>query len=265
MSPQTETNTLERIRDSSSNERWQKAQCSELTFWSGRARSPESGDSPVGLARKADKLLSQLNISLEDICQSSINVLDLGCGPMGFNIGLHYLAKTLTLSCPQLFNLDPLIHDYREIYPDFRGITKADVTSVEELGANDKFEFIVLENVIDHIAQPKPIIRQLRDKLTDSGRLLITCHTIPSLLRPTEPILNAIDPPHPHHFTHEYLEGMIEDLGYSLNTSFTINLRESHPDFSLSTVAKQRSFRSLKRYSATWILNTSFIVAEASS
>lgn len=265
MSPQTETNTLERIEDSSSNERWQKAQCSELAFWQDRAQSPEAGDSPVGLARKAEKLMSQLNVSLDDICQSSINVLDLGCGPMGFNIGLHYLARALDFPCPQLVNLDPLVHEYRKIYPDFRGITKADVTSVEELATSDKFEFIVLENVIDHIAEPQPIILQLRDKLTDSGRLLITCHTIPSLLQPTEPILNAIDPPHPHHFTHEYLEGMIKDLGYGLKTSFAINLRESHPEFSLSTVAKQRSFRSLKRYSATWILNTSFIVAEKSS
>lgn len=265
MSPQTDSNTLSRNKSSANSERWQKAQCSELVFWEKRAKSPLAEDSPVGLAQKTHELLSKLNVPLEDIFQSSISVLDLGCGPMGFNIGLHYLAKTLTLPCPTLTNLDPLIHDYRDIYPNFKGITKADITSVDQLAADEKFEYIVLENVIDHISEPKPILLQLKDRLTDTGSLLITCHTIPSLLQPAEPILNAIDPPHPHHFTHEYLEGMIEELGYCVTTSFSINLRESHPDFSLSTVAKQRSLRSLKRYSATWILNTSVIVAQVNS
>jgi SAM-dependent methyltransferase len=250
------------IENSSTNRRWQKAQGSELAFWQERSQSPIPEDSPVGLAQKTHELLSKLNISLDDVFQNSINVLDLGCGPMGFNIGLHYLAKTFALPCPALTNLDPLIHEYRDIYPEFRNITKADVTSIEELHTTEKFNYIVLENVIDHIAEPKPIIQQLREKLADSGRLLITCHTIPSILQSTEPILNVIDPPHPHHFTHQYLEEMLKELGYSLTTSFAINLRESHPDFSLSTVAKKRSLRSLKRYSATWILNTSVIVAK---
>lgn len=254
------TSVREKNVSSSADKRWEKAQCSELVFWKERAQSPIAEDSPVGSARKAYGLLDKLNISPEEILQEQNSVLDLGCGPMGFNVGLHYLAKTFTLPCPSLINLDPLIHDYRDIYPEYRGIT-TDITSLEELEADKKFDYIVLENVIDHISEPKPIIRQLREKLADSGRLLITCHTIPKLLEPTQPILNAIDPPHPHHFTHQYLEEMLIELGYSLSTSFIINLRESHPDFSLSTVAKQKTLRSLKRYSATWILNTSMIVA----
>jgi len=261
MPTNTELNTLSKTENSSGSERWQKAQCSELVFWQERAQAPIAEDYPVGLAQKAHDLILKMNLSFGDILNSSNNILDLGCGPMGFNIGLHYLAKTLDLPCPTLTNLDPLIHDYRDIYPNFKGITKTDIVSIDELPAAEKFDYIVLENVIDHISDPKPIIRQLRDKLTDSGSLLITCHTIPSMLQPAEPILNVIDPPHPHHFTHQYLEEMIKELGYSITTSFTINLRETHPDFSLSTVAKQRSFRSLKRYSATWILNTSVIVA----
>jgi|GEM_PF-5331655 len=221
MPTNTELNTLSKTENSSGSERWQKAQCSELVFWQERAQAPIAEDYPVGLAQKAHDLILKMNLS----------------------------------------NLDPLIHDYRDIYPNFKGITKTDIVSIDELPAAEKFDYIVLENVIDHISDPKPIIRQLRDKLTDSGSLLITCHTIPSMLQPAEPILNVIDPPHPHHFTHQYLEEMIKELGYSITTSFTINLRETHPDFSLSTVAKQRSFRSLKRYSATWILNTSVIVA----
>lgn len=263
MSPKTEINSQKKTENSAS-ERWQKAQSSELTFWQERARSPLDEDSPVGLAGKAYGLLSKLNIPLDEILQDSVKILDLGCGPMGFNVGLYYLAKTCDLQCPILTNLDPLIHEYRDIYPNFRGITEADVASIEELPVEEKFDYIVLENVIDHIAEPRPIIRQLRERLTDSGKLLVTCHTVPSLLQPTEPILNAIDPPHPHHFTHQYLEKMLENSGYSLTTSFAVNLRECHPQFSLSTFAKQRSLRWLKRYSATWILNTSYIVAKAS-
>jgi len=255
------TSVRETKDGSSADRRWEKAQCSELVFWQERAQSPIAEDSAVGLAQKAHGLLSKLNIPLEQIFQAQNSVLDLGCGPMGFNVGLHYLAKTFDLPCPSLTNLDPLIHDYRDIYPKFRGITKADITSVEELEADEKFDYIVLENVIDHIAEPRPIIRQLREKIADDGSLLVTCHTIPKILEPTEPILNKIDPPHPHHFTHQYLEEMLKELGYSISTSFAINLRQSHPDFSLSTVAKQKTLRSLKRYSATWILNTSVIVA----
>ena len=263
MVTKTELQQEAKIENSARQKRWEKAQSSELVFWQERAQSPIAEDSPVGLAQKAYGLISELNIATEDILQSQLNILDLGCGPMGFNVGLHYLAKTFDLPCPSLTNLDPLIHKYRDIYPDFRGITKADVTSIEELATTDKFDYIVLENVLDHIAEPKPIVRQLKERLREGGSLLITCHTIPEILRPTEPILNVIDPPHPHHFTHQYLEGMLEEFGYSLSTSFAINLRESHPNFSLSTVAKQRTLRSLKRYSATWILNTSVIVATA--
>lgn len=256
---------LEQNKDKNldSQQRWKKAQSSELVFWQQRAQAPIPEDSPVGLAQKAYELISRLNIAPDDILQEQLNILDLGCGPMGFNIGLHYLAKTFDLSCPLLTNLDPLIHDYREIYPDFAGITEADIASIEELETAKKFDYIVLENVLDHIAEPKPVVRQLRERLTEKGRLLITCHTIPEILQPTEPILNVIDPPHPHHFTHQYLERMLEEFGYSLDTSFVTNLRESHPDFSLSTVAKQRTLRALKRYSATWILNTSFIAVRA--
>lgn len=262
MSPETGIDTQEKTENLVSD-RWQKAQSSELAFWEERARSPIDEDSSVGLAGKAYGLLSKLNIPLDEILQNSVKILDLGCGPMGFNIGLYYLAKASELQCPTLTNLDPLIHEYRDIYPNFRGITEADVVSIDELPSNAKFDYIVLENVIDHISEPRPIINQLRARLTDSGKLLVTCHTIPNLLQPTEPILNAIDPPHPHHFTHQYLEKMLEDSGYSVTTSFVVNLRECHPEFSLSTFVKQRSLRWLKRYSATWILNTSFIVAEA--
>ena len=252
-----------KVESLDSQQRWQKAQSSELVFWQQRAQAPIDEDSPVGLAQKAYELISRLNIAPDDILQQQFNILDLGCGPMGFNIGLHYLAKTFDLPCPSLTNLDPLIHDYRKIYPNYAGITEADIASIEELETTKKFDYIVLENVLDHIAEPKPIVRQLKERLSEKGQLLITCHTIPKILQPTEPILNIIDPPHPHHFTHQYLEKMLEEFGYSLGTSFTINLRQSHPDFSLSTVAKQKTLRSLKRYSATWILNTSVIVARA--
>ena len=251
-----------KIENSDRQKRWKKAQSSELVFWQERALAPIAEDSPVGLAQKAYELISMLNIAPEDILQERLSVLDLGCGPMGFNVGLHYLAKTFDLPCPSLTNLDPLIHKYRDIYPMFEGTTEADATSLEELETTRKFDYVVLENVLDHIAEPRPIIRQLKDKISEGGSLLVTCHTIPRILQPTEPILNIIDPPHPHHFTQQYLEKMLEEAGYKVKTAFSLGLRETYPHFSLSRVVKQRSLKAFKQYSATWILNTSMIVAQ---
>ena len=151
METKTELKQQPKIENSDRQKRWEKAQSSELVFWQERAQAPIAEDSPVGLAQKAYELISQLNIAPEDILQERLSVLDLGCGPMGFNVGLHYLAKTFDLPCPSLTNLDPLIREYRDIYPEFRGITEADATSIEELENSKKFDYIVLENVLDRM------------------------------------------------------------------------------------------------------------------
>ncbi len=64
-------------------------------------------------------------------------------------------------------------------------------------------------NTIDHVYRPAAVLDEIWRVLQSRGRLVISCHAFPAWLKPLYPLLNAVDAPHPHHFTRTGLRDLL--------------------------------------------------------
>jgi SAM-dependent methyltransferase len=181
---------MRRMRD-----RWRKAQEYELAFWrKHQASLPDhSGEMPRDLEYMVDEI------------GEGNAVLEVGCGPMGT---IYFAPGLLRIG------IDPLARSYVQSL-DFplRGVHLVQSVGEAMPFRDGLFDVVICANVLDHVDQPEPTLREIRRVLKPDGVLILVMHILPRWLMPARHVLNRIDTGHPHHLTRASVRRMAEECG----------------------------------------------------
>ena len=129
----------------------------------------------------------------------SKKVLDIGCGPSSIFLALRQGTKyAVDPTLEHLFQSHPFVMEVEE-YRDVNFISG----SIEEVNLDNQFDVIFMINVLDHVAELKPVIDKVHELLVPSGILIlpVDCYA-DKLVRSIQRFFDA-DLPHPHHFVAE--------------------------------------------------------------
>jgi len=130
---------------------------------------------------------------------NSKRTLDVGCGPTSIFLALRQGTKyAVDPTLEHLFQLHPFVREVEE-YRDVNFIS----SSIEEVNLDKQFDMIFMINVLDHVAELKPVIDKVDELLAPSGILIlpVDCYA-DGLVRSIQRFFDA-DLPHPHHFVAE--------------------------------------------------------------
>jgi SAM-dependent methyltransferase len=131
-------------------------------------------------------------------------VLEVGNGPYGAFLALEEKA----------YCVDPLNSEYLSAFPHMRGRRNAEFISsgIEGLELREKCRTVISYNGLDHVDDPAAAIRKMLELSTGDALFLFGVDHYPSRLmaRAVHALGRHIDPPHPHHFTLEDLEMLLE-------------------------------------------------------
>lgn len=180
------------------------------------------------------------------ICANKI-VLEIGCGPYGFFPGLlEHSGKLDSL----LIAIDPLLSYYQE-EPPFKLLERDNIIKIQCPGEdipllNSSVDIIVCQNVLDHVADPMKVIKEMARVLKPEGMILLSVHTIPSTFNIFFFIFGAlirrIDVKHPHHFDNNKIFKMFVSEGFQIMLKNTIKMASDHP-YSIMDLVKTRNFK----------------------
>ncbi len=188
---------------------------------------------PAGL-RKLDFIVEQIERRAEFQDKKSIKILDIGCGRGNISIPLASLNY-------QVLGIDLDENSIEEINKkntfenaEFR------VQDATTLDINDKYDFIIASEVIEHIEKPEDLLKSLKNILKDKGFLIITIpngksweerfrkftthsergkklkKTIKEKLGSEDIIQTHANSPHLHFFTLKKFEKLITSEGYEI-------------------------------------------------
>lgn len=202
--------------------RWKKAQQAEIGH--------EAHDDGFTPRSHAEVYFSdQWDSDLEALADAK--VLAVGSGT-GIIHSLDFVDRNIAL--------DPINH---EIYENLSNSSAELVTGAGEALPFDSnsFDVVISFNVIDHTQRPTQVLKQIHDVLTTEGELYISSNTFETA-KFIRKRLGFIDPPHPHHFSHESFRSRLSDAGFS------IDYFDSSPRYSIKQIPQfflNRSFRKM--------------------
>jgi ubiquinone/menaquinone biosynthesis C-methylase UbiE len=202
-------------------ERWQRAQQSERRFWAnfGLARFRESTAGSMQTAMWARK---RLNVPVGDW-------LDVGIGPLGVG-ATHFLEPP-----QELHTIEPieLVAADKWSLPEAckvltrycQGRSTTHMGQAEHLAfPDDSFALVSMENMLDHVEDPRKALVEARRVLRPDGRLLLAIHTF-SILGETR---YRIKKPfkakqgktfwaaHPHRFSSKGIQDLVKSSGFQI-------------------------------------------------
>ena len=118
-------------------------------------------------------------------------VLEVGCGTRGV---IYYLDEAKYRIGIEPMNLDGMIEDWKKQFVKY-GIG-------EQIPfENNSFDIVLAINILDHVIDPKKVIRECYRVLKKGGKLILSVHVLSPKATIFRPFLNRFDAPHPHHFT----------------------------------------------------------------
>lgn len=127
---------------------------------------------------------------------NSKRILDVGCGATTIFLALRQGTKyAIDPTLEYLFQLHPFVREVEE-YKDVNFIS----SSIEEVNLDKQFDMIFMINMLDHVADLKPVIDKVDELLAPSGILIlpVDCYA-DRVVRSIQRVFDA-DLPHPHHF-----------------------------------------------------------------
>jgi ubiquinone/menaquinone biosynthesis C-methylase UbiE len=200
--------------------RWKKAAKAEANH---QTHEKLSGDR----AYAARMLEKGWNVGINDMEEK--NVLAVG-GGTGI---VHFLKNT-----NRSVSVDPLYNN-KEL-----DLEKSNCDSLAASGeqipiASDTFDFVISNNVLDHTAMPKRVLKEIRRVLNPDGRFLFGVNTfdIPRVFRR---ILDKIDAPHPHHFSTRQAHDLLTNTGFDV---IDFSRSSKYPSESTYSLAANTEFK----------------------
>lgn len=159
-----------------SSERWQDAQDAERRFWeTGHFGVRKFRRAAAGSLQTAEWALAHLQIADGDW-------LEVGIGPLGVGC-MHFLG------CPgQLHTLDPIeptpAEEWQLPEPCRAMIRACQEMALRHVGQaehldfpDDSFTFVAMENMLDHVQDPRAVLAEARRVLAPGGLLLLAVDT----------------------------------------------------------------------------------------
>jgi SAM-dependent methyltransferase len=112
---------------------------------------------------------------IAQIIPDGARVLDVGAGNGVLARLFRYLGKNVTLDAVEP---DPIARAVAE--PHYRFVFGGDVNAFVEASAEgaERYDFIVLADVVEHIANPQPVLEKLKSLLSPGGRIVISTPNI---------------------------------------------------------------------------------------
>jgi SAM-dependent methyltransferase len=211
-------------------ERWQSAQKSESQYWDGM-NVPELlrifAEKPAFL----EMIDAEVLVSLFD----DKEVLEIGVGPLGVSLASFYPHKdkikhlTKVEPLPQIALSESLIMKREAWAKTFLEWVKSISNegdyvqaSGENLNYSQQFDTVIIYNVLDHVQEPKLILKNAYEALKDSGYIFIgvDCRSIIGRLKFEYYLRNVakgeiLVEAHPHTFLPGHVVSMLEDVGFT--------------------------------------------------
>jgi SAM-dependent methyltransferase len=211
------------------DQRWNEAQFSESSYW----LNINVGE----LLRICAEKPEFLKLLPEDCLKDFFNdreVMEVGVGPLGISLASFYPFKD---SITRLVKIEPLPQI------QFTGLDAANTekwafpfldwlatlskegsyeqTPGEQLTFKDKFDSIIIYNVLDHVQSPQKIIDNAFKSLKTGGKILVgvDCYSVlgqikfEQFLRRTQSGTIMVDA-HPHTFTPSQVVTMLQEAGF---------------------------------------------------
>lgn len=133
-------------------------------------------EQPTGFIYRIKGLLDQFFFRriLKSIPGDSIRALDIGGGTGWVLDSLSSVEPRLNIS--QIVDIDPDAQQLAEAkgHRFFCG-------RIEDFESEEKFDLVLLLNIIEHVADPKEVLKKISDNLTDNGVAIIKTPNIDSL------------------------------------------------------------------------------------
>ena len=168
--------------------------------------------------------------------EASISVLEVGCG----------LGTTLSCIRSQFPNSKvrgiEIVENVAEVGKRIADIECANIESYE-FGPNEKYDYILFGDVLEHLIDPYSLIQNLREHLNDGGCILAS---IPNIMNAgvvyellhgnfTYRDSGILDRTHMRFFTRKEIVKMFSDKGYNLEVAVASNSignsTMAHPEF----------------------------------
>lgn len=182
-------------------ERWAQAQEKEIAFWNNfdRVHNPEGKSTPHNDWWK-QTLVKGFGIADEfRTFFKDKDIMEVGAGPYGMIYSITNARSRAAVEPMEMPNLDEW---KKKIVKHGKG---------EELPFNsNSFDVVLNINVLDHCIDPAKVVSEMARVLRPDGRLLIWVHTMKPIFKLLTPLLNALDGPHPWHFTLAELKALLE-------------------------------------------------------
>jgi 2-polyprenyl-3-methyl-5-hydroxy-6-metoxy-1,4-benzoquinol methylase len=151
-------------------------------------------------------------------------ILDVGCANGDIAVELAdkgYKVHGIDFEKVRLNNAKNLASQYEQVI-------KFENKSFEELSYNNKYEVVLLGEVLEHFNDPVDILRKIQALLCQNGRVVITTPNMPSMRNRIKFGILGIfpdnNPEHKFYFDYKRFSDVILTAGYKLNyfkTKFT--------------------------------------------
>jgi ubiquinone/menaquinone biosynthesis C-methylase UbiE len=140
-------------------------------------------------------------------------ILSIGAG-MGIVHSINFECESIAL--------DPLISHNKE---KLQGSSARLVDGVGEFlpFEDNSIDIVHSYNALDHCIEPESVLNEAYRVTKDSGELLLELNTyeVPEFLR--NHLIDHLDTEHPHHFSSNEVEKMVNDAGYKITHSNRFN------------------------------------------
>ena len=180
------------------NNRWKKAQKAEAAGKKIASTTPKSAEK---VRRESLDLMCKFT-SLSEEELKGMRILEIG--------GAVVERAFDSVNIPPKLVLDPLL-----LFPPPLGQQTKSCHRVRGVGEylplpDNSVDLCWCTNTIDHTFSPVTVVREIRRVLDTGGILVISCNVFPTWTKLFFPLFNAVDTPHPHHFTLEGFTTLVE-------------------------------------------------------
>lgn len=201
---------LPSVNTAQDGRRWRFAQQMEREFWLNLDEA-EFQAQEAGYRCLAGQLASYARTYCGE--RDDIRVLQIGCAVedavMFFPYGKRYA-------------IDPLADFYIRHFERARNSAVTYFTARGEAVpfTTDVFDLVICANVLDHVFEPQKLLREAGRTLRTGGLFFLSVDVYSADIRmrrvEQEAAGEVVDPCHPHTFTHEILQTLVETTGFQV-------------------------------------------------
>ena len=242
---------------------WKEAQKNERDFWKNIYLNKNNKDTydkinlsgAVGFTKQ---VLYRHKKKLNNFNQKKI--VDLGCGAYGIILGFLELEKTKKFKIKKIIGIDPLMNFFKKklnLIKSNNNLKLIQGTGENIKLSNNQIDYIFCVNVLDHVNDPKKVIKECKRVLKKNGQLCVSVHVIFSYLSPIAKFIKYFDKNHPHHFLENQFYNLLKNDFKKVDKKFTCKIVDDHSNFTFYDIFKHKNILTgLKRAISNYILYT---------